>query len=62
MRIMVVDVGTTVGLVADSVSEVLRLPADTVEPPRPMTGGAGAEFIRGTGKLQDSALDTARHR
>ncbi|MGD1075221.1 MAG: chemotaxis protein CheW [Thermodesulfovibrionales bacterium] len=55
-RIMVVDIGTTVGLIVDSVSEVLRLPSDTVEPPPPMTGGDGAEFIRGVGKLEDRLL------
>lgn len=55
-RIMVVDVGTTVGLIVDSVSEVLRLSADTIEPPPPMTGGDGSEFIRGVGKLQDRLL------
>ncbi|HET6514299.1 MAG TPA: chemotaxis protein CheW [Thermodesulfovibrionales bacterium] len=55
-RIMVVDVGTTVGLIVDSVSEVLRLNSDTVEPPPPMTGGAGSEFIKGVGKLKDRLL------
>jgi len=55
-RIMVVDVGTTIGLIVDSVSEVLRLPSDTVEPPPPMTGGVGSEFIKGVGKLQDRLL------
>ena len=55
-RIMVVDVGITVGLIVDSVSEVLRLASDTVEPPPPMTGGVGSEFIRGVGKLQDRLL------
>ncbi|MGC2062653.1 MAG: chemotaxis protein CheW [Thermodesulfovibrionales bacterium] len=55
-RIMVVDVGITVGLIVDSVSEVLRLSSDTVEPPPPMTGGIGSEFIRGVGKLQDRLL------
>jgi|SRR3972149_2660032 len=56
-RIMVVDVGTTIGLIVDSVSEVLRLPSDTVEPPPPMTAGSGsAEYIKGVGKLADRLL------
>jgi purine-binding chemotaxis protein CheW len=55
-RIMVVDVGTTIGVMVDSVSEVLRLSADTVEPPPPMTGGVGSEYIKGVGKLQDRLL------
>jgi purine-binding chemotaxis protein CheW len=52
-RIMVVDVGKTVGLIVDSVSEVLRLPADTVEPPPAMAMNGGSEYIRGIGKLDD---------
>ncbi len=56
-RIMVVDVGTTIGLIVDSVSEVLRLPSDTVEPPPPMTAGSNsAEYLRGVGKLADRLL------
>lgn len=55
-RIVVVDVGITVGMVVDSVSEVLRLPAETVEPPPPLARAAGSEFIRGVGKLQDRLL------
>jgi len=52
-RIMVVDVGNTVGLVVDSVSEVLRISTDTVEPPPAMTGTGSEEYIRGIGKLED---------
>jgi purine-binding chemotaxis protein CheW len=56
-RIMVVDVGQTVGLVVDSVSEVLRLSSDTVEPPPLMTAENGSsEYIRGVGKLTDRLL------
>lgn len=55
-RIMVVDVGTTVGLIVDSVSEVLRLSSDTVEPPPPITGCNGSEYIKGIGKLEDRLL------
>ncbi|MGB9715374.1 MAG: chemotaxis protein CheW [Thermodesulfovibrionales bacterium] len=52
-RIMVVDVGVKVGIIVDSVSEVLRLSSDTVEPPPPMTTGNGSEYISGVGKLGD---------
>lgn len=52
-RIMVVDVGVKVGIIVDSVSEVLRLPGDTVEPPPPMTTGNCSEYISGVGKLRD---------
>lgn len=55
-RIMVVNVGATIGLVVDSVSEVLRLPADTVEPPPAMTSGIDSEYIKGIGKLEDRLL------
>jgi purine-binding chemotaxis protein CheW len=52
-RIMVFDVGKTVGMIVDSVSEVLRLPADTVESPPAMALNGGSEYIRGIGKLDD---------
>jgi purine-binding chemotaxis protein CheW len=55
-RITVVDVGTTVGLIVDSVSEVLRISPETVEPPPSMTAGNGSEFIKGVGKLEDRLL------
>jgi len=56
-RIIVVDIGTSIGLIVDSVSEVLRLSSDTVEPPPPMTAGNGsAEYIKGVGKLPDRLL------
>ncbi len=55
-RIIVVDVGNTVGLIVDSVSEVLRLSSDTVEPPPRMTGNGSADYILGIGKLQDRLL------
>jgi len=53
-RIIVVDSsGKVVGLVVDSVSEVLRLPLSTVEPPLAITGGIESEYIDGVGKLGD---------
>lgn len=55
-RIMVVDVGITVGLIVDSVSEVLRISHDTVEPPPPMTSSIESDYIKGIGKLQDRLL------
>ena len=51
-RIIVVDVDNrTVGLKVDAVSEVLRLPADTVEPPPSLVTGVESDYIRGVGKL-----------
>lgn len=55
-RIMVVDVGTTIGIIVDSVSEVLRLSSDTVEPPPAMAGNGHSEYIDGIGKLEDRLL------
>ncbi len=51
-RIIVVDVDdSTVGFKVDAVSEVLRLPADTVEPPPALVTGTESDYIRGVGKL-----------
>lgn len=55
-RIIVVDIGATVGLIVDSVSEVLRISSDTIEPPPPITGGIGSEYIMGIGKLEDRLI------
>ncbi|GEM_PF-241925 len=55
-RIVVVEVGGTVaGLAVDSVSEVLRLPEDTVEPP-PRLAKVDRDYVCGVGKLQDRLL------
>lgn len=56
-RIIVVELGATVvGFIVDAVSEVLRLPASTVEPPPPVVAGLDAEYISGVGKLDDRLL------
>jgi len=56
-RIVVVDIDDMiVGCVVDSVNEVLRIPADTVEPPPPVAAGIDSEYIRGVGKLDDRLL------
>ncbi len=55
-RIVVVEVGGTVlGFIVDSVSEVLRVPSDTVEPP-PRLGKVEREYISGVGKRDDRLL------
>jgi purine-binding chemotaxis protein CheW len=55
-RIVVVEVkGTVLGFMVDSVSEVLRIPADTVEPP-PRLGKVEREYVSGVGKLNDRLL------
>jgi len=55
-RIVVVEVqGTVLGFIVDSVSEVLRIPADTVEPP-PRLGKVEREYVSGVGKLDNRLL------
>ena len=56
-RIMIMDIqGITMGLVVDSVSEVLRIPSSTVEPTPPMASNISAEFIKGIAKLEDRLI------
>ena len=55
-RIVVVELGGDVlGFEVDSVSEVLRIPADTVEPP-PRLSKHDNEYVSGVGKLQGRLL------
>jgi purine-binding chemotaxis protein CheW len=56
-RIIVIEINNMiVGFVVDSVSEVLRIPSGTVEPPPPVVAGMDSEYINGVGKLQDRLL------
>lgn len=56
-RIIVIEMNAIiVGFIVDSVSEVLRIPASTVEPPPPVVAGLESEYIRGVGKLADRLL------
>jgi purine-binding chemotaxis protein CheW len=45
-----------VGLIVDSVTEVLHLKATAVEPPPRRLSGGKTEFIQGVGKLGDRLL------
>ncbi len=55
-RIVVVDVhGQVLGFVVDSVSEVLRIHTDTVEP-TPRLGKVDRDYISGVGKLDSRLL------
>ena len=55
-RIVVIEVrGLILGFIVDSVSEVLRIPADTVEPP-PRLGKVEREYVSGVGKLDNRLL------
>lgn len=56
-RIVVVNMDSRmIGLIVDSVSEVLRLSQDAIEPPPPVVAGIESEYIRGLGKLEGRLL------
>jgi purine-binding chemotaxis protein CheW len=56
-RIVVVDIeGQTMGMVVDSVSEVLRIPASTIEPTPDVVTSVESEYIRGVAKLDNRLL------
>lgn len=55
-RIVVVEIKDAVlGFIVDSVSEVLRIPAETVEAP-PQLAKVRQEYVSGVGKLNDRLL------
>ncbi|KUO52798.1 MAG: chemotaxis protein CheW [Desulfitibacter sp. BRH_c19] len=56
-RIMVVEVeNITVGMIVDSVSEVLRIPKDNIDPPPPVISGVDSAYLRGVGKLENRLI------
>lgn len=57
-RIVVVELShAAVGLIVDSVSEVLRIPADVVAPPPSLVAGSiGAEYIKGIGHYDERMI------
>ena len=53
-RVIVVEMdGRLMGMVVDSASQVVRIPADQIDPPPPVPGGFSQEFITGVAKLED---------
>lgn len=53
-RIVVAELGShAVGLIVDGVSEVLRVPANAVEPPSALVTTAESTYLRGVAKLED---------
>jgi purine-binding chemotaxis protein CheW len=55
-RIVVVESkGTVLGFIVDAVSEVLRIPGNTIEPP-PRLAKVEREYVSGVGKLADRLL------
>ena len=56
-RIVVTDIGNKrVGIVVDSVSEVLNIPIENVEDAPEMIAGVGTEYIQGVGKMNDRLI------
>jgi len=56
-RIIVTELdGKVVGFVVDSVSEVLRIPESTIEPPPSIISGIESEYIVGVGKIEERLL------
>ena len=51
--IIVVDVGREVGIIVDTVSEVMDIKADNIDPPPAMGGAVDTTFILGMGKIGD---------
>lgn len=56
-RIVVTEIGSKrVGIVVDSVSEVLNIPMEQVEDAPDMIAGVGTEYIQGVGKVNDRLI------
>ncbi|WP_300979824.1 chemotaxis protein CheW [Methanomethylovorans sp.] len=57
-KIIVVELeDQVIGMMVDSVSEVLRIPSASVEPaPEIIASGVSADYIQGVGKLEDRLL------
>lgn len=56
-RILIVEVEKkTVGLLVDAVTEILRIPPESIEPAPDIVTSVGAEYIMGVGKLPDKLI------
>jgi len=56
-RIVVTEIGSKrLGMVVDSVSEVLRIPVEQIEDAPDLGAGVDTEYIRGLGKLDDRLI------
>ncbi len=51
--IVVVDVGSLVGIIVDTVQEVLDIGADQIDPPPPLGAAVDTTFVLGMGKVKD---------
>jgi purine-binding chemotaxis protein CheW len=56
-RIVVTEVGAKkVGIIVDSVSEVINIPIEQIEEAPEMIAGVGTEYIQGVGKVNDRLI------
>ena len=56
-RIVVIDIGgQDIGVVVDAVTEVLRITADSVEPPSSVITSAESDYLLGIAKLEDRLI------
>ncbi|HTU81861.1 MAG TPA: chemotaxis protein CheW [Candidatus Acidoferrales bacterium] len=56
-RIVVTEIGSKrVGIVVDSVSEVLNIPLENIEGAPEMVSGVGTEYIQGVGKMDERLI------
>jgi purine-binding chemotaxis protein CheW len=56
-RIVVVEMnGSAVGMMVDGVSEVLRVPAEAIEPPSPLVTTVDSAFLRGIAKVDERLI------
>lgn len=56
-RIIIVEVsGQTIGMIVDSVQEVLRIPLNTIEPAPPVANGIDAAYLRGIAVLPERLI------
>lgn len=56
-KVIVIDIrGVVMGVIIDAVSDVLRVPANLVEPPPPVASVIRTDFVRGVAKLPDGLV------
>jgi purine-binding chemotaxis protein CheW len=56
-RIVVVETGSgVVGMIVDSVHQVIRIPTDRIEPPSELIADVESDLVTGVGKLEDDLV------
>lgn len=56
-RVLILELdGKIVGITVDSVSEIIKLPEDAIEPPPEIVSYLGGEYVTGVGKLKERLI------